>query len=85
MVEFVLASAVIFVVMVAWLYVQDLYHRFARHHPELGPFRSEGSCDGSCSCRHGSCPKSVTAAPETAVTVDLLPATELRDLRRDRR
>lgn len=74
MVEFVLASAVIFVVMVAWLYVQDLYRRFARHHPELGPYRSEGSCDGSCSCRQGSCPTPDTTGREIEVTADLLPA-----------
>jgi len=85
MVEFVLASAVIFVVMVAWLYVQDLYRRFARHHPELGPFRSEGSCEGSCSCRKDSCPAPGTTGREIEVTADLLPASELRDLRRDRR
>ena len=85
MVEFVLASAVIFVVMVAWLYVQDLYRRFARHHPELGPYRSEGSCDGSCSCRQGGCAAPGSTDRETAVTVGLLAATESRDLRRDRR
>jgi hypothetical protein len=74
MVEFVLASAVIFLVMVAWLYVQDLYRRFARYHPELGPFRSEGSCDGSCSCRQGSCPAPDSTGREIEVTTDLLPA-----------
>ncbi len=55
MVKFLLASLVILVVMVAWLYVQDLYRRFAQRNPGLGPFRSEGACDGSCSCQQGNC------------------------------
>lgn len=56
MVKVVVAAVVIFGVMVGWLYVQDLYRRFARRHPELGPFRQEGQgCGGNCSCSGGSC------------------------------
>lgn len=67
MVKFVLTSAVIFVVMVAWLYVQEVYRRFARHHPQLGPFRSEAICQGSCGCHQDSCAgPTVPARPPSA-------------------
>ena len=49
MVDYLLASAVIFGVLVGWLYVDELYRRYARRHPERGPFRSSsGGCGGSC-------------------------------------
>ncbi|MCB1785356.1 MAG: hypothetical protein H6953_09925 [Chromatiaceae bacterium] len=55
MAEFLAASAVIFAVLVGWLYVQDLYRRFAARHPQWGPFRSEATCQGSCGCHQGGC------------------------------
>ncbi|MCB1792126.1 MAG: hypothetical protein KDJ24_17610 [Gammaproteobacteria bacterium] len=55
MVKFLAASAVILAVMVGWLYVQHIYRRFARGNPQLGPFRSEATCQGSCGCHQGSC------------------------------
>lgn len=57
MVKFLIASVIIFLVLVAWLYVEDLYRRFSRRHPELGPFRHDGGgCgDGCCSCSKGNC------------------------------
>jgi hypothetical protein len=59
MVDFLLASGVILAVLIGWLYVQDLYRRFAARHPELGPFRAEGQggC-GNCSCSGGRCSRS---------------------------
>lgn len=69
MADFLLTSLVIFGVMVGWLYVQDLYRRFARRHPELGPFRREGGCGGGCSCRQGSCPTGVRVPPARIVAL----------------
>jgi hypothetical protein len=85
MAEFFLTSMVIFAVMVAWLYVQDLYRRFAQRNPELGPFRGEDGCGGSCSCQHGSCstPAPIHQAP--VISVDLMiPTGDPNRLRRDR-
>jgi len=80
-----MTSAVIFAVMVAWLYVQDLYRRFAQSNPELGPFRAEGDCDGSCSCQHGSCSTPAPIDQGTVISVDLTtPAGDPNRLRRDR-
>ena len=84
MVKFVLASLVIFVVMVAWLYVQDLYRRFARRNPGLGPYRSDRGCGGSCSCRQGSCPTSTAGRDGRVVPLDLMtPVGDRRSLRRN--
>jgi hypothetical protein len=53
------ATAVVFVVLVGWIWVQQAYARFAARHPELGPFRSpDGACGGGCSCKGGSCERS---------------------------
>ena len=83
MAEFFLTSAVIFVVMVAWLYVQDRYRQFAQRHPELGPYRNEGGCDGSCSCQQGSCPAPGQGRQDSVAAIDLItPAHSKRTLRR---
>lgn len=85
MVEFVLTSVVIFAVLVGWLYVQDLYRRFAQRHPELGPFRGEGGCDGSCSCKKGSCSTPAPIQQDPVISADLMmPAGDPIRLRRDR-
>jgi hypothetical protein len=55
MARFLIASLVIFGVLVGWIWVQATYARFAARHPELGPFRSDGGCGGGCSCRDGGC------------------------------
>ena len=39
MAEFALTSVLIFAVMVGWLYVQDLYRRFAQRNPSPGRSR----------------------------------------------
>ena len=85
MAEFILTSVVIFAVMVGWLYVQELYRRFAQSHPELGPFRKEGGCDGSCSCQQGSCSTPLPIQKDPVISVDLItPAGDPIRLRRDR-
>lgn len=57
MVKVMLASAVILVILVGWLYVEEIYRRFAKQHPELGPYRDKnGGCGGGdCACHTGSC------------------------------
>ena len=59
MARFLLASLMIFGVLVAWVWVQQTYARFAARNPALGPFRSEGGGCGSggCSCGKGNCSK----------------------------
>ena len=70
MANFLAASGIIFIVLAGWLYVEEIYRRFSRRHPELGPFRQEegGGCgDGCCSCKGGSCPAPRDAPSTTAV------------------
>jgi hypothetical protein len=55
MYEFILTSAVIFLVLIAWQYVEYRYRRFANDNPALGPFRPEPGCGEGCSCSQGSC------------------------------
>ena len=69
MAEFVLTSLVIFTVLAGWLYVQDVYRRFAARHPELGPYRQEGGCGGSCSCSQENC--SVPESKDTKATIKI--------------
>ena len=70
MVEFAMTSLVIFVVLFGWLYVQDVYRRFASRHPELGPYRKDGGCDGSCSCSQGSCSTPDSAENKPTIKID---------------
>lgn len=55
MIEGLLASAVILLMLLGGLAVDGLYRRFAKRHPELGPFRPEGGCGGGCRCSGGRC------------------------------
>jgi hypothetical protein len=54
-IEALVASAAILAILLGGLGVDALYRRFARRHPELGPFRPEGGCGGGCRCRGGGC------------------------------
>lgn len=49
--------AVILLLMLGWVLVQQMARLFARRHPEFGAYREGGSCgSGNCSCGHaGSC------------------------------
>jgi len=85
MVEFVLSSLVILGVMVGWLYVQEVYRRFAQRHPQLGPFRSDGGCEGACSCQQGNCPVPPSTGEHPILTVDLMkPVDDPARLRSER-
>ena len=68
MAKVLIADAVIFGVLAAWVWVQQAYAAFARRHPELGPFRREGAGCGSggCGCSGKRCdPRESTPAPRT--------------------
>lgn len=54
--KYLAAMLLVPALLLGWLLVQELSRRFARAHPELGPFREEGGgCGGNCACRGGSC------------------------------
>ncbi len=59
MVTYLVAIGLILAIMLIGIGVQRSYERFARRHPELGPFREAGKGCGSCSagsgCGGGSC------------------------------
>ncbi|MEE9357709.1 hypothetical protein [Candidatus Vondammii sp. HM_W22] len=53
MLKMLLAGAVIMAVLVGWILVQNMARRFARHHPEFGPYQEKRGCGGNCSCSGG--------------------------------
>jgi hypothetical protein len=54
-IDALIASAVILAILLGGLAVDAFYRRFARRHPDLGPFRPEGGCGGGCRCSGGRC------------------------------
>lgn len=54
--------ALIFLLLLAWIVVQQIARLFARRHPQFGAYREGGSCGGGCghcgdACEsHGSPP-----------------------------
>jgi hypothetical protein len=69
MADYLLASAVIFVVLAAWQAIDYGYRRFARRHPGLGPYRPEQGC-GDCACGQGSCGAPGPASTTQTVNLD---------------
>ncbi len=58
MLDFIIASGLIMLVLTGWILVQQMARRFARHHPEFGPYVEKRGCGGNCSCAGGaSCQK----------------------------
>ena len=59
MLTYVATIGLILLIMLFGIVVQRFYKLFAQRHPELGPFRDEDKCCGSCSgqreCDSGSC------------------------------
>ncbi len=59
MLRLLITIAVIFLAMVIYVVTHRVYKRFARQHPELGPFRSDkegcGSCSGGSGCSGEPC------------------------------
>ena len=53
------AVAGILLLLLAWVGVQQLAHRYAARHPELGPAREEGGgCQRGCCSGGRQCPGS---------------------------
>jgi len=56
MLNALLAGGIIFALLLGWIAVQNLARRFARTHPEWGPYQEKAGCGGHCSCsKGGSC------------------------------
>ena len=59
MLKVLLAAGVILLVLLGWIGVQQLARRFARNHPEFGPYVEKRGCGGNYSCSGGgSCQNS---------------------------
>jgi hypothetical protein len=51
MFRYLLAMAIILLIMLGWVAVQFLARAYAARHPEFGPAREEGSgCGAHCRC-----------------------------------
>lgn len=51
-----LAMGLILLLLLGWIWVQQLARDYAARHPEFGPVKEEGGgCGGSCSCSKGHC------------------------------
>ena len=58
MINFLIAFAIIFVLMAGWILIQQTSRKFAAKHPELGEAKEEGlGCGKNCGCKGGSCLK----------------------------
>ena len=52
--DFIIGMAVVPVLFIGWLLVQQASRLYAKAHPELGPAREEGAgCGKSCMCASG--------------------------------
>jgi hypothetical protein len=84
MVEFLLTSAVIFLVLGGWQYVEYRYRRFANDNPSLGPYRPEGGCGDGCACSQGSCstPQAEPTPAEVKLSVPRAARTAITETKR---
>ena len=56
MINFIIAMLLIFVLMLAWIYVQQATRKYAAKHPEFGEAKEEGlGCGKNCGCKAGKC------------------------------
>ncbi len=53
MLDFFIASGAIMGMLGGWILVQQMARRFARRHPEFGPYVEKRGCGGNCSCAGG--------------------------------
>ena len=61
MLDYLLASLLIFLLLLGWILVQQASRRFALRHPLFGPAKEEGSgCGKSCLCKGGQCARNKT-------------------------
>jgi len=53
-----IAMGLIFILMLAWIGVQQVARQYAAKHPEFGAAKEEGlGCGKNCGCKAGSCEK----------------------------
>jgi len=50
MLPYVIAPLVILAIALAWIGVQYITRRYARRHPEFGPWREPRGCGLGCTC-----------------------------------
>ncbi|WP_419586037.1 chemotaxis protein [Thiolapillus sp.] len=63
MLKMLIAFAVIFLLMLVWILVQQAARSYAARNPELGPAKEEGlGCGKNCGCKGGSCRNSDVAS-----------------------
>jgi hypothetical protein len=56
MVDFIIAVGLILLLLIGWIFIQQLSRHYAQQHPQFGPPREEGSgCGKSCLCSNGNC------------------------------
>jgi len=56
MINLLVTIAIIFILLMAWVLIQQAARKFAANHPDLGPVKEEGlGCGKTCGCKVGSC------------------------------
>ena len=54
--QYIVGMLLVPALLIGWLVVQQVARRFAKTHPEFGPYREEGGgCGNSCGCKGSSC------------------------------
>jgi len=54
--RYLLAPAIVLLLLLGWIGVQALARRYANRHPEFGPAKEEGAgCGSHCGCGTGQC------------------------------
>lgn len=58
MLNFLIAMAIIFILMIAWVSIQQAARNYAAKYPEFGAVKEEGlSCGKNCGCKSRICEK----------------------------
>ena len=61
MLDYLLAFALILIMMLGWILVQQAARRFAHRYPQFGPAKEGGSgCCKSCCCNGSPCERKKT-------------------------
>ncbi|KAF3981878.1 MAG: hypothetical protein HFP81_03760 [Methylococcales symbiont of Hymedesmia sp. n. MRB-2018] len=56
MINLLITIIIIFLLLMIWIFVQQVARKFAANHPELGPVKEEGlGCGKTCGCKKGYC------------------------------
>lgn len=72
MASYLIAIALLAALLAGWVAVQAAYRRFARRHPERGPYRDEGAggC-GACATPHSCTEAAPPGAADERARCDL--------------